>query len=374
MGLLSEVERADKSLVYGSISHSTHDRRFIKAFCERGWKVFYVRFDGESEPFDDDEFKNQVTLVEWFGTRVRVTEKNTSQAQDDFRKQLNFIKPKLVVAGPIPNVGFVAAKVSQVPVVLMSWASDLLVDVQISPLAKLNAQWAISNSAGIIVDSDVIADLAQQLSSTKINVLSVPWGIVIHDFAVGPLRRADGVFKIVSVRSFEKIYDIETLIRATAYLRHLAPEFKFHLTIVGQGTQADELRALAESLAIEGLITWMTPVQEKELRSLYLSHDLYVSTSTSDGSSISMLQALSVGQCVLVTNIKSNQEWITDNQNGWIFEVGNFKHLAKKILLISNSANQPQVRAAAPLVVHNRANWVKNKILITDFLDSISQT
>ena len=82
-----------------------------------------------------------------------------------------------------------------------------------------------------------------------------------------------------------------------------------------------------------------------------------------------MLQALSTGQLVLVSDIASNQEWITDNWNGWLFQVGNPKNLAAKITEIANSRTSDLIRSRAPVEVRTRANWVVNQEKVCQFIE-----
>ena len=46
--------------------------------------------------------------------------------------------------------------------------------------------------------------------------------------------------------------------------------------------------------------------------------DIYVSTSLSDGTSLSLLEAMACSLPVVVTDIPANKEWITDGHNGFL--------------------------------------------------------
>ena len=55
---------------------------------------------------------------------------------------------------------------------------------------------------------------------------------------------------------------------------------------------------------------------------MYRAADLYLSASHSDGSSVSLMEALGCGLPVLVSDIPGNREWVTDGEQGWLFPDG----------------------------------------------------
>ena len=72
-------------------------------------------------------------------------------------------------------------------------------------------------------------------------------------------------------------------------------------------------------------------VPNTELPSLLSSGDVYVSTSLSDGTSISLLEALSCGLAPVVTDIPANRPWVIDGSDGSLFPAGDYQALAAKI-------------------------------------------
>ena len=81
-----------------------------------------------------------------------------------------------------------------------------------------------------------------------------------------------------------------------------------------------------------------------------------------------MLQALCVGQLVLVSNLETNLEWIEVGWNGWVFDLGDSRHLARRILEVAKFEPKNDIRANAPLLIHERANWDLNKRELALFL------
>ena len=93
----------------------------------------------------------------------------------------------------------------------------------------------------------------------------------------------------------------------------------------------------------------------------YRSADLYVSASHSDGSSVSLLEAMACGVPPLVSDIPGNMEWVTHGRTGWAFADGDVEGLTEGILkAVRNKDNLNSMGLAAREVVEARADWTKN--------------
>ena len=361
------------SVLYASKSCTTHDIRFLKCLAEKFRQVYFLRFDGKQYQSEDKRIPTGVDQVDWLGTHVPLSNSNFLDFIQDLQRLEHSLNVDVVVAGPIPTIGFICTQVLSTPTILMSWASDLLFDIHQSVEELSRAKNAIQVSAGIIVDSHTISSIAVDLGGDSANILVCPWGIELGNFQPGLPRVPDGIFRLLSLRSLEAIYDLDTLIRSISILKK-SGELFIEATIIGAGSEKETLLELASTLGVTDQIEWLPPVPESAIAEVLHSHDLYVSTSRSDGSSISMLQALSTGQLVLVSDIPSNQEWVTDNWNGWLFQVSDPKSLAAKIAEISKCHTSDLIRSRAPVEVQKRANWATNQERVCQFIEERFKT
>jgi len=78
--------------------------------------------------------------------------------------------------------------------------------------------------------------------------------------------------------------------------------------------------------------------REKLLRYLYAA-DLYVSSSHSDGTSVSLLEAMAGGLSAVLTDVPSNLEWITNGENGEVVPRSDHDALARAILTMAIHPN-----------------------------------
>jgi len=114
-------------------------------------------------------------------------------------------------------------------------------------------------------------------------------------------------------------------------------------------------------------VTFPGLVKQSELPDFYRTADLYLSASHSDGTSISLLEAMGCGRPVLVSDIPGNKEWVTPGKNGWLFPDGNVEALSQAIVqVLSERPKLPEMGLSARLITENRANWKTNFPLLLD--------
>jgi glycosyltransferase involved in cell wall biosynthesis len=102
-------------------------------------------------------------------------------------------------------------------------------------------------------------------------------------------------------------------------------------------------------------------VRQAQLPQYYRAADLYVSASHSDGTSISLLEAMACGRPVLVSDIPGNREWVEPNVNGWLFPEGDVNALARAILHAVEARDRlSEMGKVARKLAQQRANWERN--------------
>jgi len=135
---------------------------------------------------------------------------------------------------------------------------------------------------------------------------------------------------VISLRNFEPVYDIPTLLHAVPSVLEKYPQTRFML--VGRGTLETELKALAQSLGIADAVRFVGFVPNAQLPDTLCSLDVYVSSSLSDaGIAASTAEAMACELPVVVTNSGENDRWIEDGKNGYLVPVKRPEAMAEKI-------------------------------------------
>ena len=166
---------------------------------------------------------------------------------------------------------------------------------------------------------------------------------------------------IISLRNFEPVYDIKTLIYAAKIILKEIPTVRFLL--VGKGTLENELKQMVQSLGISNSVHFTGFVDNQLLPSLISSSDIYVSTSLSDaGIAASTAEAMSCEIPVVVSDSAENDKWIDDKVNGFLFSTKNHVQLAKILInLIKDQTLRGKVGKEGRNVIVNKNDY-KNEM------------
>jgi glycosyltransferase involved in cell wall biosynthesis len=143
--------------------------------------------------------------------------------------------------------------------------------------------------------------------------------------------------KLICTRSFEPVYNHETIIKGMAILKERG--VPFNLTLVGKGFLRSHLEGLVKELGVADRITFAGAVPNVRLPEYLAQHDIYLSASLHDGTSLSLLEAMSGGLYPIVSDIRANTEWITNDQNGLLHKTTDPEHLADCIVSYASCAN-----------------------------------
>jgi glycosyltransferase involved in cell wall biosynthesis len=169
-------------------------------------------------------------------------------------------------------------------------------------------------------------------------------------------------FTLLSTRAWEPIYGVDVIARAFVQAARQNPNLR--LVILGNGSQAALLRQIFINGGVEERVLFPGHIGYGELPTFYRAADLYVSASHSDGTSISLLEALACGTPGLVSDIPGNREWVSPGENGWWFRDNDDVALAQGILLAYETAQEKPkwqaVAQAARRTTEARADWNKN--------------
>ena len=177
---------------------------------------------------------------------------------------------------------------------------------------------------------------------------------------------------LISTRTWEPLYGVDVLIEGFIQAVRKLPELK--LLLLNGGSLESELResldeaGMADKAHIPG---W---VSENQLPEYYRAADLYVSASTSDGSSVSLLEALACGLPAIVSDIPGNREWISPDENGWLFPAGDAGALAGRIVEATQVKNRASLAANARAIVEQRADWSINSLKLTEAYEMALET
>ncbi len=355
-------------ILYFTRDYTPHDHRFLAALAQSGAEAFYLRLERRPHQLEDRPLPPGVTQVNWPGGKAPFRWRSLPALTLALRRVLRDVRPHVVHAGPLQTCALIASLAGARPLAGMSWGSDLLIDARTSPWMKLATRLALRGSDVLIGDCAAVQQAAAGFGFPAGRVVLFPWGVDLRTFTPAPpgpspLRARLGwqdCFVVLSLRSWEPVYGVDVVVKAFA--RAAAAEPRLRLILLGGGSLAGQVQSLLHQHQLHGRVHLGGQVSQERLPEVYHAADLYVSASHSDGSSVSLLEALASGLPVLVSDIPGNREWVTpgDGSPGWLFPDGDADALAGGILRAAALEDLAPCRAAARALAERRADWSAN--------------
>jgi L-malate glycosyltransferase len=267
------------------------------------------------------------------------------------KKIIKIYNIDLIHSGWLTWDSYLAVKTNFHPILAMSWGSDVLPNpfnknAHNSNRILKRLRYVSENVDAVYSDSNEVGEVLKKLTSIndgKINIfpqLGINIDIFKPELDTGlQVRKKYGIKRdeivLLCTRNFKHVYAVEDIIRAFSIA--LQQKSKLKLLLCGDGYLKKHLIKVVSDLRLEKKVTFLGTVPNDKLPAIYNAADIYISTSLSDGTSLSLLEAMSSGKPVIVSDVPSILEWIRDGDNGWVVKKGDIDSIYKAILEASSS-------------------------------------
>jgi L-malate glycosyltransferase len=354
-------------VLYLTDNNSVHNRRFLEKLAAAGFEVW--SWNIAATQATADELPPGIRTI----VSTKRIDRGSSPSQyrellPQMQSVLQEVHPAVVHAGPIQSGGYLAALSGFHPMLLMSWGSDLLLD------AERNSEWqqatafALQKADAFFCDCDTVRQRADSFRVfSDAEIVQFPWGVKQDVFSpAGPLppsvqfTRKAGTTTFIYTRSYEPLYGSDVLLDAFAGARSRNPAL--HLLLLGDGAKDRNILSFIKTHELNDAISVVGSQPTETLPMWFRAADAYVSCAKSDGTSISLLEAMATGLPVIVTDIPSNREWVAEPENGWLARSGSAEAVAEKMLLAAELTPQERKKISEcnRRIVAERADWDKN--------------
>lgn len=354
-------------VLYFTRDYTPHDHRFLSALSEMDFEVFSLRLERRGMQREDRPLPPAVQQIVWKGGTSEVDVRDYPHILGSLQKVIDEVKPDVIHAGPIQSCAFLTAMSGYRPLVSMSWGSDLLVDADKSAWSRRVTRFALQHTSVLLGDCEAVRRKAQQYGFSPDRVVLFPWGVDLEQFSPGEdggLRARLGWedhFVLLSLRSWEPIYGIDVLVKAFALVARELPRLR--LMLLGGGSQAGMIREILMKNGVMDQVYFGGQVTNEKLAGYYRACDLYLSASHSDGSSVSLMEALACGKPVLVSDIPGNLEWVESGKQGWLFKDGDMESLAEGMReAVRQQESLAEMGKASRALAEARADWRRNQL------------
>ncbi len=344
----SQVQPGEIRILFLANAGIIHAQRWVRYFRQRGYQTRWLTLDDISDEIEAERLNSSLPhrAAKIMALAPRV------------RKIIEQYQPHIVNALFIPDYGWLGALAGGTPLAISAWGSDVLISPQKSWLHRQRIAWSLKRAALVFADAQIITDRIIELGVEPDTVVTVPLGVE-EELLTFALRAANNEVPITVItnRQFEPVYRNETLVNAAIALQRLGNS-RYHVVLIGDGSQREKLRSMAAENQLESEVQFVPRLPPDELYTRLRKADIYVSCSASDGTSVSLLEAMAIGLYPVVTDIPANREWIVDGENGRLFPVGDSAALSRVLAEVSKSPETwPAVQKRNREIIRQRALW-----------------
>ena len=338
---------------------STHTRRWIHWFHQRGHTVSLIADTPMQLPWPGQEIFHLTKLINIPLFRFPIWELWV-------RHLLMKWRPQILHAHRVSSAGWLGSFSGFHPFVLTPWGTDLYQHAKSSPLVSWLARFALQRADLVTADSNDLLAQAVRFGARPECSMIVQWGVdfsVYHPWGKGAQLREELDIGnrpvILSPRAVRSIYNLETIIEAMPMVLKRVPDAV--LVLRDYNTNESYKQQIQKSVTDRSLsssVQWLGRVEPWERNvEIYRMADVVVSVPSSDGTPVSVLEAMACGVPVIASDLPSLREWIEPDRSGLLVPVRDPVGLADAITKVLTDKAISAVYAQRALdIVRSRAD------------------
>jgi L-malate glycosyltransferase len=304
---------------------SAHTVKWISALSKKGVDIFLFGLT-EYNPQNYYSLRNVRIYSEELDKSI-FTKKDGDVSKIAYLKQLKkmklFIKeynPDFVHAHYASSYGLLGAVSGFHPLIISVWGADVYNFPHKSFLHKYLLQYNLKKADKILSTSVAMKNEIRKYTPKDVEV--TPFGIDMNEFCPRQVENpfAPGNIVIGTVKSLEKKYGVEYLIKAFKILKEKCSGLSLKLLIVGGGSQMEHLKNLTKELNLSADAVFTGHINYSNIPRFQNVIDIYVSLSTegSESFGVSILEACACEKPVVVSNVGGLPEIVEDNVTGFV--------------------------------------------------------
>lgn len=197
---------------------------------------------------------------------------------------------------------------------------------------------------------DILKIITPKSISVIPNLINIKHSVSSSKLAV---YNNPATFRLIFLSRIEEKKGLELLFDALSLLK-----INWQLTIAGSGKDKylESLKIKAKNLNIHNQIDWFGQVSNEDKYTLMAQHDLLILTSFNENFANVVVEGLSVGTPVLISNQVGLSDYVIDQQFGWIsnLNANDIKDMVFKAF--SDHKRREMIRESAPEIIKRDFN------------------
>lgn len=297
-------------VLYVTSNGGIHDYRFLKKLAE-DYEVLLLHYASRNLIEDIKNIKG----LKIISKQPLVKAFPLISEYFHFKKIYNSFKPDIVHTGYVWQVGILAALHNVHPHLSMPWGSDILIQPQKNPVKKVIVRKVMRQCDFIHCDAEAVKmKIISDYSVDKKKITVFPRGIDLSLFKPQDrylCRRQLGLekdyFIVIFNRHLSPIYGVFDMLEG--FRKFCEGKQDTQLLLVSDGELKDRVMKFIEDNNLQSKILLKGRVPNSELPFYLNAADVYLTTSLSDGTSLSLLEAMAIGNGIITTDVPSLLEW-----------------------------------------------------------------
>jgi glycosyltransferase involved in cell wall biosynthesis len=353
-------------ILYFSRDYCPHDHRILTAIVAGGHEAHYLRLEDAGRNLESRSIPDGVHPIQWRGGTKKFHWYNIPSLALSMKEVLIDVRPDLMHVGPIQSAGMVGVLSGFHPLVSMSWGFDLMQDAGKNVYSRWVTRNVLHRSDWLFGDCQAVLNKAADFGYNPARSSLFPWGVDLKHFSPGDgssIRKQCGWMDetiLFCNRSWEPQYGVDMVARAFVQASNVNPHLR--LLLLGSGSQKEKIEQILREGGVLDKVVFPGQVPNADLPAYYRAADLYISASHTDGSSVSLMEALACGLPAAVSNIPPNLEWVRPDEEGWLFKDGSVEELSALMLrLDQEKVNLAVMRIKARRKAERSADWEINQ-------------
>ena len=220
-------------------------------------------------------------------------------------------------------------------------------------------------SNAINIDNGYVLKKFRSLFGDKTFMTNFKYGCDIEIFYAQLNSTKDRYNRIVCNRSWNEIHQNNLVIEALNLLHK--NDIDFQCSFIDQPPKELKILSTYADLFESDKVKFLERLNSLEMAALLRDSDMYISASRSDGTSVSLLEAMASGKIVVTTDYPANLELISPGENGFIFRNGDafslFRTIDQILKLDDNALSM--IRERAQKTALQNGDWsVQSKMFL----------
>jgi glycosyltransferase involved in cell wall biosynthesis len=191
----------------------------------------------------------------------------------------------------------------------------------------------------LVVSQEIKETIQQHFSLKESKILFLKNGIVFEDDLLEPIDLgkefsvSGSMFKLIAVGRLVSLKKFDMLIRAVKEVVNRGLD-DLVVLIAGEGEERTRLEQLIQDFGLGDRVRLLG--LRHDVMALMKASDIFVMPSRYEGVSLAMIEAMACGLPIIASDARGLKDCITDEQNGLLFPVDDYKALAERIQRLAN--------------------------------------